>query len=60
MLGLKHYPVTAEGIYCFDLVILVHLTNEDGAHREFRNVVGKLVPHIVQKLKNKETVSMVL
>jgi hypothetical protein len=37
------------------LVILVQLTSEDGAHMEFRNVVGKLASYIVQKPKNQET-----
>jgi hypothetical protein len=37
------------------LVILVRLTSEDGTHREFRNVVGKLTLHIVQLPNNQET-----
>jgi hypothetical protein len=38
------------------LVILIHLTSEDGSHREFQNVVGKLASHIMQKPINQEKV----
>ena len=34
------------------LVILIHMTSEDGTHNYFRNVVRKLASHIVQKPKN--------
>jgi hypothetical protein len=30
--------------------------SEDGIHREFRNIVGKLASHIVQKPQKRETI----
>jgi hypothetical protein len=33
-----------------------HLTNEDGTRRWFRNVVGKIAAHFVQKPQTQETV----
>jgi hypothetical protein len=35
----------------------VHLTSEDGAQREFQNVVGKFASHIMQKPRNQETMA---
>jgi hypothetical protein len=37
-------------------IIFVHVTSEDGIHREFRNVVGKFASRIVQKPRKQETV----
>ena len=30
------------------LVVVIHMTSEDGTHSRFRNVVSKLASHIVQ------------